>query len=35
MGMENFIIKTVECMMGTGVTTKWMDLGPFTTSQEN
>ena len=35
MGMGSFITKMVECTMGTGVTTKWMDLGLFTTSQEN
>ena len=35
MGMGSFTTKMVECTMGTGVTTKWMDLGLFTTNQEN
>ena len=35
MGMGSFTTKMVECTMGTGVTTKWMDLDLFTTNQEN
>ena len=35
MDKVNFIIKTVECTMGLGIETKWMDMGLYTTNQES